>query len=186
MATWMRRFVLTFCSLALIVLVGGCGMDQSPVASGAEEEGTALEPAGKKIKVKKGDKKKISMRIGRQGGKLVIKEDEEGNDDDLKVEFIVPKKALNEKVKITMKVHGETLDDLVIEFAPGGLVFEKPAKLKIYLGEERVSVPLEMVEIVHHYADGSSEVVPVRIKEKKNKDVIIIRIPGFSRYSMGP
>ena len=185
MAAWMRRVVLTFCSLALIVLVGGCGVDQSPVASVTEEEGTALEPAAKRIIVKKGDKKKISKRIGRKGGKLVIKVDERGDDDDLKVEFIVPKKALNEKVKITMTVHGETLDDLVIEFAPGGLVFEKPTKLKIYLGEERVSVPLERVKIVHHYGDGSSEVVPLRIRNHKKKDIITIKIPGFSRYSMG-
>ena len=198
MVTWMRRFGLTFCILALAAFATGCGMDQSPMASGVEEEGTALEsegktyltlssgalePAGKRVKIAKGDEKTVSKLIGRAGGVLVVKMDKVGNEDDLLVKFIVPKKALNEKVKITMAVYGETLDDLVIEFAPAGLVFEKPAKLKIY---KRPGVRLGVVEAMHHYEDDSSEVAELKVGEEKSHGVITIKIPGFSRYSMGP
>lgn len=193
----MRKFSLTFCILALVAFTAGCGMDQSSVASGSEEEGTALElegktyltlsfgtlePAGKEVVIKKGKKKTVSMKIDLDGGKLEVEEDERGNEDGLKVEFKVPASALKKTVDITMTVYyGETLGDLVIEFAPSGLVFEKPAMLKVEIGAKRVDIPFEIVSAVHRYGDGSSEIVPLKIDEKGN---ITIEIPGFSRYSL--
>lgn len=108
--------------------------------------------------------------------------------DDLKVNFCVPSGALDKNTHIEMAVHGETLEELVIAFAPGGLVFNIPATVKIKIGADRVNSAPTGLRINHEYSDGTVEEAVVNtFRMTGNGDVYVIEfeVPGFSRYSWG-
>ena len=203
MTTWLRKFVLfLFFPLALIVVAGGCGMDHSPVASQDEatvtqaEDGrllltfspTAAQRAGKIAQAQEG--RTSSKLIGAAGDTLLVKDENgRGTKDNLRVVLKVPENALAADELITMTVYGETLSDLVVEFAPGGLEFLIPAKLKLILGSKLIDAPIdEAVHVRHIHDDGTTENARVIFFTEKDNGRIRFKaeVPGFSRYSMGP
>lgn len=193
-------------SLLGLVFATSCDMDHSPMAQGEE----SVAPAGKTYlrfapgataraaKVlggdeesdgdEKSDKKHTqTKRIGPEGGTLKVGEKYgKGGRDDLMVFFHVPEGALDEKVEITMRLRGDNLENLVLEFSPEGLRFNIPAQLRIKLGKDRVNLPIESVVALHQNADGSVEQVEIlRIEEERDSYWIIVEVPGFSLYSLG-
>lgn len=100
--------------------------------------------------------------------------------------FHVEPNSVTEDVNITMEAYGETLSELVIAFAPGGLEFLNEAELVIRLGVNRIDLNPATLVINHEHETGSSEVATIT-ELKVNKDDIIVKVavPGFSRYSGG-
>ena len=187
MSTWMRRFVLSFFALALVSFAAGCGANHSPVASSSDEENTILTPAAKK----KSEDVSVNPRtvqkwIGSKGGILVMEETSGEVRDNLIVDFIVPKGALEESHLITMTVHGDLLSELEVEFSPGGLEFLKDASLQVIIGYNRVDVDTQTLKVLHMYDDGTVEDAYLEVVKEngKLKLTIIAAVPGFSRYSL--
>ena len=182
MTTWMRKFALVFCSLSLIVLAGGCGMDHSPLAGGETTVAAKpIPPTGRTV----------SALFDASGGSFqVFESNGSGPKDNLLVEFVVPKNALNQPETITMTVNGETLSELAIEFQPGGLEFNTGAELTVRVGAGLVDVQqVESLQVYHRYEDGTVEESIVHVNEPNSHQQsvsIYVVIPGFSRYSMGP
>lgn len=210
-----------------IVLMAGCGVDQSPMASSDEEmlapaaEGQMFlvltsdtaERAGKKIKNKG---RKIKDHFNHKGGDLEIVEeydeddleelfgedwdddsdddsddDDDWDDDDFdrNFKFKVSKKALpkDAEVEISMEVWGNKASEIVVGFTPSGLHFEKDCELEIELGGAWVDLTEEQIDALHLSADGvteEAEIKKLKIDDDGNLE-IKIKIPGFSRYSMG-
>lgn len=125
--------------------------------------------------------------IGPKGGIITVgHEFGPGASDDLVVDFVVPERALDEPTRIKVTLHGDRLENLAIEFAPAGLVFNTPAELWIKIGKGRVhSSDLEDLLILHQYEDGKVEEYGVEVDEEEEKYWLLIKVPGFSRYSMG-
>ncbi len=203
MKTYARCFILGIAPLLLgLFLATGCGIDHSPMTQDtqdeqllqAQEEGqsvltfSSLEGAAK---IARGDKADETLEdsevIGPRGDKLEVEDKGgRGGKDDLKVTFSVPKKALEKEVEITMWVYGRTLSELVVAFEPSGLVFLKDAKLQIHLGKDLVDLDLSHLEGTHHYGDGSSEEAEIQVEKAGGGAYNVnVRIPGFSRYTLG-
>ena len=134
-----------------------------------------------------------SAIIGPKGGKLKIKDKGPKKDEDgsklhaaLSVELKIPKDALDVEEEISMRVSGYFLSELIIAFAPGGLDFAEDARLKIRLERDRVDLDAATLYGVHTTHTGETEVVLVEVEAKGSGDVILnVRVPGFSRYSLG-
>ena len=90
------------------------------------------------------------------------------------------------KVKIKMEAYsGYTLEDVHVIFDPSGVVFDPPGTVTISL---RGPVTPEDVLLAQHvYGDGYVEtiVTDVDVKNGEKKVDIDLRVPGFSRYSLG-
>ena len=122
--------------------------------------------------------------------KLTVTDKEEGKENALKVTLAIDENAVAEPVQVTMTVYGNTLNELVVAFEPGGLTFLAPATLKIDLGGERIDIPLSEITAYHAQADGSVEeagIVSVRTwgdDDDIDRIVIKVAVPGFSRYCL--
>lgn len=134
--------------------------------------------------------------IGPRGGKIRIRDKGRKRDDDgnklrefISVDFSVPKGALDERAPIRMAVRGYYLSQLAIGFRPSGLEFNKDAKLKIHLGRDRVDVDATTIEVTHTWVEDGvthTETMKYDVDVNGHGDAVIqIRIPGFSRYSLG-
>ncbi len=134
-----------------------------------------------------------SAFIGPKGGKLKIKdkgpkENEDGSKAhaSLSVELQIPRGALDDEEEISMSVSGYLLSELVIAFAPSGLEFATDARLKIKLGRDRVDLDAATLYGVHMTEAGETQIVLVEVEVKGSGDVNLnVRVPGFSRYSLG-
>lgn len=201
------------CSFALyMIIVTGCGVEQAPLAAGDEQAEMAAaapgqsfivfnplvaERAAKKIK---NQGKKIKDKFSHKGGELVIEEeweeDDEGKDDDgdnegeakKKVEFKIAKKAIpaGEDVEIAMEIWGDYASEMVIGFTPSGYQFAEDCVLEIEIEGDWVDLTEDQIQALHISANGqieSAHILKVKVDDDKLK--IRIRIPGFSRYSMG-
>ena len=201
MNTSFKRILLVGAALlAGLVLVNGCGMDQSPMA--AEEDAALvpeskgylvlsfgdgeLTPAAKKVKKHDDDVDKRATqtkKIGKEGGKLKVgSKFGQGGQDDLMVKLEIPKGALDHKVYITMTLVGLDEGKLVLEFDPSGLEFLKDAKLTVKMGKDYVN-SLETVE-AYHVSDAGTEGTEAGIEEYHDYFEIRVKVPGFSRYSL--
>jgi len=113
-----------------------------------------------------------------------------GKYDNLKIGFHVPEGALTAPVEITMTVYGNTLEDLVVAFEPGGLTFLQEATLALWLGKDLVHTPLSEIKAWHQYSDYTvEEAYPSQaypfVRSSKTTVTIMIAVFGFSRYSTG-
>ena len=116
-----------------------------------------------------------------------------GSWDDVRVKeaiFEVEAGALDAVYDIGMRVTtGYTLDDVLVEFAPAGLVFIKPARLtlKIWWGGDLSPEQLAVLEATaeHITADGTVTYIGFETTRQGNAYLnIIIEVPGFSRYGL--
>ncbi len=96
--------------------------------------------------------------------------------------FVVDKGAIDAAHQITMKVFsGYSLNDVAIEFSPAGLRFNPSATLTIVLWGD-----LDPEEVHVYHIEGSTITeVSADFEEGKKTWTIIIKIPGFSTYSLG-
>ena len=132
-----------------------------------------------------GEEKSAKKKIGKRGGSLKVDlRNERGGQDDIKVKFTVPKDALEENEEISMTVTGTTLSDLVIVFTPSGLIFREDARLDIKLGKDLVDLELDELVVAHTDVNGTVTLFGLVVKEDDEVE-ISIRVPGFSRYSLG-
>ena len=194
MTTYIRRFGLIFCLLALVAFAAGCGVDQSPVASQDEAVTLSEAPAGllvfstgepeRAAKVAEGPKRTGIKMVGQWGGIVYVYDNgEEGGQDDVQALFVVPWKALDEKVEISVSLQGDVLSNLVVEFGPSGLEFKKPAYLWVKVGADKMDA--DGVRVMHISKDGSEEISTYLKKGRDGNYYIVLKVPGFSRYSMG-
>jgi len=198
MKTLARPFALIFGILALIVLASGCGMDHSPTAVSDE----VAEPAAKRpwmrntctmsastaVDLSADEARSVSQWVKPRNKAQLIIRDLNGlySGDDLHVHFVVPNRAVNKRVQITMTVYGNYLSDLVIAFQPGGLVFNQDAELQVVMGPTLVDIDTETLQIWHEYEDGTVEKTTVTAtKTYQNGNFEFkVAVPGFSRYGL--
>jgi hypothetical protein len=206
MSTWIRaRSALPIlCAFVMTLLVWGCATDSSPVASDKEvvaevPQATSFmtfstQATGPAAKLLSGDQWIREWEADDDRAEV-----DEMNDwggwlwvwvrnglDDIQVKFDVPRNALDRQEHIGMRVHGETLSSLVVEFAPSGLSFNTPATLEIEVDKELVDISLDTIVITHYHADGTTTIEESQVKVRWPGNVeIVVDIPGFSRYSMG-
>ena len=206
-----RHLLLAGMIAVMAGLLSGCGTDRSPVAYGddpttvAAESGQDLAPAAKiadfgdlLTKLRNADWAAIADRvesasrtkkIRRTGGILTVIEKLDFQGSGMLASLVVPRGALTETKTITMSVIGDDLSSLVVGFQPAGLVFNKPASLRILLGRDRVDLSVEEIRNLiglHLYANGNVEQVDVRSMRLRREGVwLVIEVPGFSRYALG-
>jgi len=196
---YFNRIVCILSLLAVVALVVGCGTDQSPVAS--SEEGTGLVPATKRIKSNglnqtvantvattyAEDVRTATAVFGPEGGNFsVLDENGGGKKDDLEVALMIPPGILDQEVEITMTVHGEDFNFLLVEFQPAGLVFSTSVDLRIDLGRDlATNKDVNSIVPYHLYSDGTTGDVEVYfIDRSSNAFNIYLKVPGFSRYGL--
>ena len=130
----------------------------------------------------------VSAVCDASGGYLKVEDlGGKGPTDNLIVEFRVYRDALVEPVEITMTVTGNTLSELVVAFEPGGLEFLKDADLVVTIGNDLVDTEAELLQVQHHYSDGTIETAQIKSLKMVGKSRINMHVfvPGFSRYSLG-
>ena len=192
-----HRKLMLLLALLVAVSMAGCGVDSAPLAP---DEGAVPQPAAKKVKKDKKEKepsntnqidqtgmsdkdkvmgeREIIRNIPKKGGKITVQEDR------LKITFRVAKNALQETTPIEMKVKGETVSDLEIEFGPDGLVFEKPCELNVKLSGWRVDADFADLKTKHIHADGTvnqAGIISFSIDDAGDIHMKV-EVPGFSRY----
>ena len=160
------------------------------------------EAAGKKIK---NEDKKIKDKFNHRGGELVI--EEEMDDDDNRwsgdrrrgdrrqrgeakkiVDFQVKKNAIarGEDVEIEMELWGDYASEMVVGFTPSGYQFQEDCVLEIEIKGDWVDLTEDQIQALHISASGqieSAQILKIKVDDDELK--IRIRIPGFSRYSIG-
>jgi len=190
MNTLGNRFITL--ALAGLGLVAGCGTDHSPTAQDgatqAPRERIVLQfspEAGAAKAAGIADYGSQTRIITPIGGTIRIGEMED-DEDALGARFTVPSGALSKAEAITMGLYGKELNSLVVDFAPGGLEFLKSASLEFTLGEDRVDVPGETLEVWHIYEDGNAEQAAVNaVPEQDDASLAIqVAVDGFSRYGL--
>ncbi len=89
--------------------------------------------------------------------------------------------------QITMAVYsGATLNDIHCVFGPSGMSFAPYATMTITLGGP-VS-PADVAQVTHVFGDGAY-VEKIKTETDKKGQVFLVvklKVPGFSRYSVGP
>ena len=97
--------------------------------------------------------------------------------------FQVAKKSIDKRVRIKMVVtSGRTLGDVSVKFTPEGQAFRPNAVLKLVLRGDS----LPEVKDAYHTHDSTVESIKVSYDRRGRKHVTLtIKVPGFSRYSLG-
>lgn len=200
MARFSTLTKLTTALIAAATLTIGCGTENSPVASNEPtithtEDGRTLfsfspqatQQAAKTTAIPAEGRTISKVFDANHNGMEIF--DNNGTDhqlDDIIVFFTIPDHALDHSVEISMTVYGNTLEDMVIAFEPGGLNFLHHATLGLHLGHNLVHTPLDQLAAWHEHDDGSVEEADIfwlRVTHAKVK--MKIAVPGFSRYSPG-
>ena len=190
----MKRLTLITSALALILTASTTFAAEESTWGQLKQTVDTAEVAAKKGG--KGDSgttarnsRTASQLFDANGGQFEILVPQGPNDkDDIYARFTVPAGALTEAVEITMTVHGTSHEDLVIEFAPGGLEFLIDAELDLWLGADIVAYYYTSLVIWHVHDDGTSEeTYPLSISQQGRNSTVKykVAIPGFSRYSTG-
>ncbi|MBT4101737.1 MAG: hypothetical protein HN559_05845 [Gemmatimonadetes bacterium] len=136
---------------------------------------------------KAGGSLKIGVEIDHPATGVALAKAEAAN---ITVGFSVPEGALFTTEKITMTVFGDGLPGLAVGFAPGGLEFVEAATLRIRIDrslvDERILEKDGSILGFHHHDDGTIEEADiVKSGFDGNSYIVVIRVPGFSRYSLG-
>lgn len=147
----------------------------------------ATKPSGKATL-----KKTVEKVSARRGGALGLLFDyPRGADkDDVFVRtatFLALPGSMDTDNEITMAVSsGLTLEDIVVTFGPSGLTFSPPAILTLSV---RGNLDTKALKAYHVSGAGSGtpdvETVPISFLKVGNEWIIIIKVPGFSMYSIG-
>ena len=115
-----------------------------------------------------------------------------GTNNDVRVKsayFVAPENSLvgdDREVSIEFTVYsGTTLSDVDVVFGPEGLAFEPTALLVLKLTGP--VTPEEVMAIGHFGGDGTYiEMIETEVKKNGEKFLSVhVRVPGFSRYSLG-
>lgn len=187
------RNILTVLALAGLGLVAGCSMDRAPtaqdetqapksrilVAFSPEAAQRAAKVAGSALQGT------VTKTIGPAGGELGVGKVDNDLMNALGTLLVVPPGGLRTEVEITMSLYGSYLSELVVEFAPGGLVFNNPAQLLIRIGKNRVDLPIQQMVILHQHEDGTVTLATFAVTEAVKSYLIAVEVPGFSLYSLG-
>ena len=203
--------------LAAVGLLAGCGVDPSPVATTDEVVPAAKPPAGKgkdrtaesrtatsstaestTATSSTGELLVTRTATGKfypdKAGELTVKiPNNYGSWQDLRVKeaiFGVQAGALDAVYDITMTVtSGYVIEDVKVDFAPGGIVFQPPARLtiKFWWGGDLSPAELELLEAgaQHITAEGTVTDMGFETDPQGNAYLnVIIEVPGFSRYGL--
>lgn len=131
-----------------------------------------------------------SGSFGPEGGTLKVGDKlGPGGKDDVRVLFIVPEGSLSPEaspVFITMSLEvSEDLSQMTLNFGPSGTEFNPPAKLKIKLGKETAEALGFQSMIGLHFSGDKVDEIPLRIEPGRKDVEVFLKVPGFSRYSLG-
>lgn len=199
----------TFAGLALAgaLLLSGCAdVGQSPLAPGpaqtpvraakpAQKTGTSTTTSTSSTGQTLYTKSASGWFTPEQGGSLNVKfANNYGSWTDVRLKsatFQVDPGAIAAKTLITMDVTtGYTIDDVSVKFGPSGLTFNPEATLTLVfwggstLSEEELR--LREAQGYHITEDGYISTVTQETDTQGNAYyIIIIKVPGFSRYSLG-
>jgi len=105
-----------------------------------------------------------------------------------KATFEVAKGSLDREVLITMTAFsGSTLGDVGCKFTPAGLKFkqEQPGILKFVLVGNLDKEDFKGLKVYHIEGNTVTELSVQVQRSGKNEWIIIIKVPGFSIYSIG-
>ena len=198
----MKRLAILTSTLLAATLTIGCGTEyHSPVASNPEPTFTQAEDGrtfitfspqaqhrAAKVSAIPAQGRTVSKVFDANHNAFEIF-DANGTDhrlDDITVFFTVPDHALDHPVEITMTVYGNTLEEMVVVFEPGGLTFLHHATLGVFMGHNLVHTPHNQLKAWHEHGDGSVEEANIFwLKVTDAKVKMKIAVPGFSRYSPG-
>ena len=204
------RATALIAAVSLILVAFGCSSDHSsPTAPADAGPAAAVEDPGAssvfvafspraldagKITSNRGDWLRTS-KVARPNRKTRLRL----KDDDLRVDFTVPRGAVEKPVRITMATQVRPLSELVVEMRPEGTEFDPSADLKLRIDADLVDFDLsDLVALVASGEDG--DVAYVRIisvethgdgddeddGESAGFDSVTIRleVPHFSRYGL--
>jgi hypothetical protein len=189
-----RTLSHTACAIALLLALGSCGSDApsaptTPTADGAVFLSFSPAPVAAAKLADAG--RSTSAVIGEAGGLLQIEEDEAlGTEGELEVRFVVKPGALENATPIHMGLQGQGIPGLVIGFQPGGLSFGQPAFLMVKADRELIDAGLlkadGSIDVYHHHDNGFVETAFVVFAGFVDDTyVVVVEVPGFSRYSLG-
>ena len=133
----------------------------------------------------------VSDGIGPEGGKLTIKADGPGENDELEIKFQVPEESLEEERHIVMTAQGSVmLSGLVIAFSPENVEFPIPAKLKVKFQEGLLDVPQDaLMTLVIQHLDRDGKLIATFEPEVNIDDgtvTVKLLVHTFSTYSLPP
>ena len=198
--TRINRYSRLVLAAAGLWLLSGCGTDHTPTAStpGATQPssrmgyisfaaGPGAHGAAKIAYDLIGPALRETKTITPNGGSVrLVENGGSGGEDNLKAELNVSAGALNQDTDITMALQGSTLADILIGFAPDGLVFNTPAELWLKVGPALVDLPTETMVALHTDSNGVTQEVPIlQLFERDGATWVVIQVPGFSVYSLG-
>lgn len=158
------------------------GNDRATIAFSAGSSIRAAKPAGGMtsqtdqgwITPKKGGKLKVSFGPPSADGGVRVK----------RATFEVEKGSIDAAYDISMTVYtGTTLREVRVEFTPSGIRFHPPATLTVVLWGK---VDDDVVKALH--IDGSGAVleeIAVTVEDGKKVTILVLKVPGFSRYDLG-
>ena len=89
-------------------------------------------------------------------------------------------------VTVEMSLYsGTRLEDISVAFEPSGYEFERPARLRILLKGELTEEEVSGLQAYHISGDTVEPIDPRLVLTDAGNWRIIIRVPGFSEYSLG-
>lgn len=144
----------------------------------------------------------VAADYGTEGGRIVLKASGSYGlrKGDLRVSFTVPEDALAEGEFIEMNIYpgdrrGRRLpagtrlraDNLVVNFGPNGLVFQKTCRLRIAMGPallEGVKIDRLVPTHWHEGTSDQSDFLALYYDHDNDRLVFKIAVDGFSRYGL--
>ncbi len=201
--------VFAMLALAGIALISGCGNLQAPAAPGQtptvqKTNGSAyssdgpftlvfspkaLDPSRARAAKPTASNKISGPFSPKKGGKLEVKLDDRGDDHSVSVQkatLEVQKGSIDHEVEISMTVlSGSALDDIAVLFTPSGLRFTPPAKLTLVLNGNLDEQDVKALKAYHIEGQTSQEISVLVYPSGKNEWTVILKVPGFSIYSLG-
>lgn len=179
--------------------LSGCGTDVSPVAStdaaSPQDAGLSfihITAPGQQAAAKIADLPlidSVTQVFDAQGGAFGIELPTTPTPlDDIAFDFVVPQNGLDHAETITMSILGTDFSNLVAAFDPSGLVFLQAANLRVTIGKaltDATQQELEDMTIYHEHHDGTVEIATHWVEQTGAQWIIVIEVPGFSRYSGG-
>lgn len=206
---WISRVAFAGLALAGVLLLSGCAdVGQSPLAPGtavragkpAQNTGTSTTTATTTTSTSSTGQPLYTKSASGwfspgSGGSLNVKfANNYGSWTDVRLKsatFQVAPGAIAAKVLITMDVTtGYTIDDVNVQFGPSGLTFNPEGTLTlVFWGGSKLSeeeLRLREAQGYHITSDGYISTVTQETDTQGNAYYIIaMKVPGFSRFSVG-
>ena len=122
-------------------------------------------------------------------GRLSVDFREYAREDQVQVKkatFEVAKGSIDSKVEITMTVYsGSSLADIQVQFNPSGLGFDPSATLTLELKGDLDAEDLDGLKAYHIEGSKVTEISVQVSPEGRKRLELILKVPGFSRYTLG-